>query len=113
MIKLMVYMVKGGGPGIFMRRLTKYMQEREMVRLVDRKPNVYLSTVWSGDVPKNCRWVHRAASVYYDTSAKRMKGPNLNQKIQSSIDRSDYVVFQSLFAQKNSQNYPQAILYYI
>lgn len=91
-------MKKSGGPGIFLHRLIKYMQEYEMIQVVDSKPDIYFSTVWRGKPPKRCKTVYRAASVYYNSHDKKRKG--LNKRLAAAIRDSDYVVYQTHFARK-------------
>jgi glycosyltransferase involved in cell wall biosynthesis len=98
MIKLQIYRPKSGGPRIFMDRLAEYMQENDMVRLVKQNPDIYLSTVWSGQVPKGVKWVHRAASVYYNSKVRKTFGQN--RKIYKSVKKADCVIYQSKFAKK-------------
>jgi len=98
-IKLMVKPTKkSGGPGIFMHRLITYMQKYDIVKLVDKQPDVYLSTVWQGKAPKGCKTVYRAASVYYNSCERKRRG--LNKKIAAAIRTSDLVIYQTHFARK-------------
>ena len=98
MISVMYTNLVSGGPKMFMKRLLKYMQSHEMIKVVKSEGDIYLSTVWGGKKPKGCKHVHRAASVYYDTNQRRRHG--LNKKIAKVVKGSDYVIFQTKFARQ-------------
>jgi len=91
---------KSGGPGIFMDRLLRYMQDHEMVRIV-KKGDLYFATVWLGSPPKGHRSVYRAASAYYDSNQKKRHG--LNKKIAKAIKSAYHVVYQTKFARRLCQ----------
>lgn len=87
---------KAGGPGVFMSRLLQYMQDHDMVRVVDSGGDVYFSTVWGDKTPARYKHVYRAAAAYYNTNQRRRHG--LNKRIAKSIKKADHVVFQTWFA---------------
>ena len=95
-MRLQTFYTKHGGPGVFMRRLEKYIVSHFDVKLVERKPDVYLSAVWRGDPPRRCKIVHRVDNVYFDELNPHRK--KLNRKIAEAINKSDAVIFQSVFA---------------
>lgn len=99
MIKITAaHMKKSGGPGIFMNRLLSYMQDKDMVRVVDAGADIYFSTVL-GKPPKGMRFVYRAAAAYYDTIHQK-KRHGFNLKIAKLVKRADFVIYQSKFAKK-------------
>jgi len=87
-----------GGPRIFVSRLMQYLSERGSIKTVDRRPDIYFSTVFAGKRPKGCHFVYRAAACYYDRNQLRRHG--INQKIKRAIEKADSVVFQTGFARR-------------
>lgn len=102
MIKLVTPKIKkSGGPGIFMFRLLEYMQEHELVKVVDRYGDIHFSTVWGDKFLKGHKHVYRAAAAYYNLNQKKRHG--LNKRIAQSIKNSDHVIFQTKFAKNMCQ----------
>ncbi len=92
----MEHVKKSGGPGIFVHRLMDFMQEREMIRLVNKKSDIYFSTVWLTKTPSKTKIVYRAASAYYNTHEKK-RNESLNFKLSKAIRFAHYVIYQSRF----------------
>ena len=89
---------RGGGPGVFMKRLKQYLINHYKISVTDNHPDIYISAVWRGNPPKNTKVVHRVDNCYFDTLYKNSTA--YNSSIKNAIQRADGVVFQSQFSMK-------------
>ena len=86
----------GGGPGVFMKRLRKYLVEKYDIREVKNNPDIYFSAVWMGSPPKGARHIHRVDNCYFDTLQKKRTGNNA--AIKKAIKKAYAVIYQSKFS---------------
>jgi len=90
-----------GGPGIFQQRISVYMAERELIKIVDINPDIYFASVFLEKPPRLSKSIYRSGAVYYNSKERKRKG--FNKKIANSIRSADYVVFQSKFSERSSR----------
>ena len=102
MIRVMVSrnVSKGGGPAIFLDRLTSALEQTGEVRIVGTsgKPHIHLSMIALGRRIPRVKTVVRIDGMYWNKADP--VGPKWNQRIKESIRRADGVVYQSLFCQR-------------
>lgn len=98
MIKIKIPSKKrSGGPAVFMDRLFSYLEERELIRVVDSSPDIYFANVWlDEEIPHGAKLVFRAASAYYNRWERKRSG--LNKKIANSVLLANHVIYQSKFS---------------
>ena len=100
-IKLKVYS-SGMGSTVFLGRLSEHLEQHFAVKIVDKKEDIYLSSVWEGPGKyRKAIWVHRVDGVYFDLGKSGRTG--MNNKIKNVIKRCDAVVYQSKFSRKISR----------
>ncbi len=87
---------KRGGPGVFMKRLKKYLVNNFDVEATESSPDLYFSAVWRGCPPEGVKTVHRVDNCYFDT----LQGLTSNNGIRKAINEADGVIYQSEFSIK-------------
>lgn len=84
------------GPGTFMARLCKCLEEEYGVNFTSKKPHLSLGVIFLPKV-RGSKNVVRVDGCYYN---ELNSGVGLNKTIKKSINRADGVIFQSGFSKK-------------
>ena len=61
---------------LFTKRLSKFLQKNHNVKMDNKSPQIYLSSVWRGKPPQGAIAIHRMDGAYFNKEASGARAMN-------------------------------------